>query len=1002
MTSRLEVNKSVFFKKSMWILRKNFILLTITLCFLTKAYAQELEFKVFNATDGLPSNTVYGAFQDSKGFIWFTTESGVSRFDGYNFKNFTVNDGLSDNEVFGAYEDSKGRIWFRTFNGKVSYWYKGRIVNADVDPGLKPLNADSKINAIVEDRNGNIWIAHEHFFCGLYTSDNKAYQLHIKDDSYLFYMWLDDQGYPYGVLDKDIVKFYDNDLTKLKFEIVNSLDNFAQRILFHNNKLITTAEGKLRGVSIYENVYDKRKSLAVELPGYQLTNFSVTSQNDLWVCTYNGVKRFNNNYLDVENATHYLLGTQISSVLQDISGNYWFTSLDKGVFYGSEKRIKKYDQKNGLFSASIISIASGKNGEVWLGHADSGLSHVKNGQVSSIPLSQENSPYLSKIRALVKSHNSDTLYICASSGLYRQVSSNSMTKLIAATCVCFSENDDGVKYFGTAKEIYKINNTSFSARWQNVPINEPHLGTLFHLVLDKRVSAVNQDNFGNVWYGCNDDLIKIDEEGLHSMKEIDDYFDCRIKDLKSGENGKLWVATDGKGLLIYDGDGVKSIAEDQGLSSNICNSIYLENDTTAWVATNRGVNKVVITKEKMSIKYLNKGDGLSSDQINDLIMANDSIWVATGNGLNVFHKSLIYSQDNIPVVNITDFRVVGESMLGTTINSFNHQENNIEIDFVGLAYNNTENIRYRYSLQNHYNPNLFNKIVWQYTKNTVVEFSSLNPGNYTFLLSARLKNGTWNAPKLVRFVIEKPYWQNYWFIGFFGVMMIVGIWQSVAMYYSYRRKKFLLKQRLLESKLQAFRAQINPHFMFNALNSIQKFFMNNQVYDAQSYLAKFSRLMRLIVDNSDKNELTVEEELNVLKHYLDIEQLRVNNKFRYVIEVDDTIDSTYQNIPTMIIQPFVENAIWHGIMPKTDPGVIKIKIFKPKKRVTITVEDNGIGRKESIRRKVNNQNSAGIRLVKERLAMLSKQKNSKFSLHILDLEDASGEGLGTKVEIIIP
>ncbi len=983
-------------------LKVKYSILFIFLSYITIVDGQEFEYKLFNATDGLPSNTVYAAFQDSKGFIWFTTESGVSRFDGYNFKNFTVTDGLSDNEVFGAFEDSKGRIWFRTFNGKVSYWYKGRIINSEIDPGLKPLNTSSKIMTIIEDKYGNIWIGHEHDFCGLYTSDDQAYQLKFNDDSYLFYLWVDDQGYPYGVLDKNIVKLASDSREKLKFEIINSLEYYTPQIVFNKDKLITTSKGELRSVRIYQNVYDKRKALALELSGFQMTNISVTPNNDLWVCTYTGVKRFKSGFSNGEDADFLLPGTQISSVLQDISGNFWFTSLDKGVYFGKEKKIKKYDQNKGLYSNSVISIALGDNDDVWLGHADSGLSRVRKGQVSSIPLSPEDSPYLSKIRSIVKSGDSDTLYICASSGLYRLVQSTGMRKLISSTCVCYYEGEDGIKYFGNASSIFEVNSYGFSSKWKNVPINEPHLGTIFHLILDKRVSAVDQDNEGNLWYGCNDDLIKINKDSVQSMKEINPYFDCRIKDLKAAGNGLIWVATDGRGLFLYDGKKVNRITEAEGLSSNICNSIFLENDSTGWVATNRGVNKVVINNNSVIIKYLNKGDGLSSDQINDLVMAGDSIWAATGNGLNIFHKSMIDHQVNIPMVNITDFRVTGESMLGTINNSFGHKENNIEIDFVGLAYNNTENIKYRYSLQNDYNPRLFKNIVWQHTKNTVVEFSSLNPGNYTFLLSARLKNGTWNAPKLVRFIIEKPYWQNYWFIGFFGVMMVVGIWQSVAMYYSYRRKKSLLKQRLLESKLQAFRAQINPHFMFNALNSIQKFFMNNQVYDAQSYLAKFSRLMRLIVDNSDKHELTIEEELNVLKHYLDIEQLRVNNKFRYVIEVDATIDPTYQNIPTMVIQPFVENAIWHGIMPKNEPGVIKIRIFKPKNRVTITIEDNGIGRKESLRRKVNNQNSAGIRLVKERLVTLSKQKNSKYNLHILDLEDAGGEGLGTKIEIVIP
>jgi LytS/YehU family sensor histidine kinase len=220
------------------------------------------------------------------------------------------------------------------------------------------------------------------------------------------------------------------------------------------------------------------------------------------------------------------------------------------------------------------------------------------------------------------------------------------------------------------------------------------------------------------------------------------------------------------------------------------------------------------------------------------------------------------------------------------------------------------------------------------------------------------------------------------------------------------RKKALLHNRIAAIELNALRAQMNPHFVFNSINSVQYFITNNDPDSSQLYLSKFAKLIRYVVDNSKLTTISVQKEIEALKLYLDLETLRFGKHFEYHIHVDPGVDVEFTQIPSMLIQPYVENSIWHGIMHKEGTGKIEVTLKMKEHVLCCIVEDNGIGRKKSMELKQEKEStlhsSVGMSNTRERLEIINQVNKSSMSVVVSDVLDENGETCGTKVIIYIP
>ena len=285
------------------------------------------------------------------------------------------------------------------------------------------------------------------------------------------------------------------------------------------------------------------------------------------------------------------------------------------------------------------------------------------------------------------------------------------------------------------------------------------------------------------------------------------------------------------------------------------------------------------------------------------------------------------------------------------------------------------------------------------------------PGKYTFKVKSCNNEGIWNIePATFSFTIKSPYYKTWWFI----VICILSITGIVIIIFRIRVRQIRLKQQaefeqqveISKAELKALRAQMNPHFVFNSLNSIQHYILNSKGDEAVKYLNKFAKLIRIILNNSEKPTVTINEDIEALKLYLALERMRFENKFDYNINIDDSIDGDYDEIPPMLIQPYLENAILHGINPKEGNGRIDINIKLVNQFIKISIKDDGIGRDKSKAiqslQPAARHKSLGMKITKDRVRILNTLHQSNLNVNIIDLYNDKNEAIGTQVDLFIP
>lgn len=233
-----------------------------------------------------------------------------------------------------------------------------------------------------------------------------------------------------------------------------------------------------------------------------------------------------------------------------------------------------------------------------------------------------------------------------------------------------------------------------------------------------------------------------------------------------------------------------------------------------------------------------------------------------------------------------------------------------------------------------------------------------------------------------------------------SILAFILLFGGALYYINLKRKENQMQQKISELRITALRSQMNPHFIFNALGSVQLLINTQKTKEANLYLSKFARLLRLILENSSTSDLTLEEEIEALKLYVELEALRF--KFQYEFEIDESLALGDIQIPGMLIQPFVENAIKHGISGKQEEGRLKLGFNRSNGELLCSIQDNGIGRQESqkINREKGNHHSMGIQIIESQLELVKPQKKDRLS--IIDLADSHGTAEGTRVEIRLP
>jgi ligand-binding sensor domain-containing protein/two-component sensor histidine kinase len=986
--------------------------------------AQQYNFHNYSVKDGVPQSQVFSLLQDSRGYLWMGTRGGgLSRYNGISFKSFTVKDSLVNNYVFCIKEDAQHNLWIGTDNGFSKY-------NGIRFVSTRPAGDSSKVSVytIDIDKKNRKWLATN---VGLLYYDDKGItnvsQLMQDHKTFINTLLVDANDNIWYGTGSALFRITENNgrFSREKFDKSNGFTNNSISVLKQDAKGNLWIGTHGDGVYVYNGNKFYRIDLELELYKQTIYDICFDDKGNVWLATLNnGVAQYNIESKKFSWITENegLSNNHVRSIIQDKSGNYWFGTSGGGVCNYFGKQFTVYDKSSGLAGNYIYSIFRDSKGRLWTGTSDKGVTIYDSSRFTNI--SAANGFANVKVKAIGEDAAGNIFLGTDGQGLFifngmefKELSGFERNYIRAI----INDRSGNVWVATAGNGLYKI---SPEGQMKNFQVKDG--------LLSNRLTSLYCDKQDRLWYATENSglgmlsgekILKIrftTKEGLPSNSVR-----CLVEDKK----GYLWGGTAGEGIFcfpLYQGDyRISKYNYANGLTSSNIYLLTVDGENNLITGTETGLDHIFADHERkpVQIKHYGNGEGFTGIEtcVNSVFNdADGTIWFGTINGLTKYNPSNKIRNEHAPVTTITNVELNYQPLSNTEFRNFvgdwnqvkdlrlPYDQNRLTIHFVGINFSNSEAVLYKIKLEGldkEWNP---------VTRDQKITYPDLRPGNYTFKLMACNEDGVWTAaPVTLKFSIIPPWWQSWWFITLVVVSVLSIIWiifrwrvNSIKEKAKEQQDKITLEKEIMELEQKALRLQMNPHFIFNALNSIQSQIGADNEQTARYYLAKFSRLMRQILDNSRNTSITLEEEVSTLENYLLIEKFCNGDRFDYKITVDENIEKDYVKIPPMILQPFIENAIKHGLKSvEGKHGMIEVDFKERGNMLECSVTDNGIGRKKADEMNRNSKEtyhkSTALAVTRERLDLIRKDKNVE-SLEIFDRYYEDGSPAGTKVVVRIP
>lgn len=978
------------------IILKGIPIIWVTL-FYFSTKAQNTILKNFDVKDGLPSSEVYSTLKDKNGFLWFTTNGGIARFNGVNFKVFNSSNGLPDNTVFQLIEDRQQRMWVRTFSGKLAYIFNDSIHALPCNDALKKKLGQSLIYSIYIDRQNIIWLGlgnNSKYFSikPPYSKTSDIYEHEVSLGGVRI-IEIDDSGYVVGTNSN-----YIND----SLYFLNP-ENKITGLSYPNTFRGKTAEARAHKISrenyvlaVDNNVFLIRKNEIIEhhqIPEY-IVGLHPLSEGNFLISAYRGGAYLYEPKKNKIQKFEYLKDKTITDIEYDNEDGLWLTTLEGGVYYAPEEKIRVFGNNGNnssidfacIAASSEILLAGTQRGELFTINRDGSMETFElelpgesnNNYFFLEPVDQNRFFAGNNIPHVIKNNNSKISFSLA--GDYNK---NKVHNLKKGIHIPHQSAFIGI----SPSYVFILNNKDFSE--------------LRSFRCNQRIFSLEARDTNIIYLGTDNGVLILKNGNI---KSIVNKLNSRVTDIKFLGEGFVF-STGGNGIYFKTEDTLINFTESSGLCSDIVKCIWVDLQNRIWIGTNKGMQCVELANNKFkSLKIFKRRDGLPSDEIRDVFSLGDTLLAATREGLFKMPVSLINRVEQEPVIIIRKATTNKTTLEIGSENILEYGHNAFEFHFESPIYKNEGFIEFRYRLSG-LDSN------WIITKNGIAGFNFIPPGRYSLEVQVRSSENKWfGANSQMELTLLKPFWETWWFRSFY-ILVIISLSLFVAQLFYSRKLRILEKKALLEKRiagieLKALRAQMNPHFIFNAINSIQTYILRNDSVNAHRYLGRFAKLMRNILEQTMHENIIIEQEIETLLIYLELEKLRFNFDFDLHVEIDEGIRNSQHKIPSMLIQPYFENAIWHGLMHKDGRKMLLLKMtFIEIGKIICTIEDNGIGRKRSS--EINNLKSSrhkslGMEITGERLDILKKQSDINIPVEIIDLINPDGSGAGTRVELIIP
>lgn len=958
--------------------------------FLEPASAQQQIFKNYTVNDGLISNSVRRIFQDSKGFLWIATWEGLSKYDGYNFTNFSTANGLSHSLVNDFYETKEGSLLIVLNNKTIDVIQDNKVIK-------NAFYTNAVVNQVTASGSHN----------PILTTDNEGLQ-ELRDGKIV----RPKQAYPYRT-------YYDI-------------------IWLNDSVFVATGDSS---VGIFNSSYSLLAEIKDQGFIYSPGNIYKDQQQQIWISTSNGLRIMKVfpqknkapvvSFLPESSKINFLKQKKVNTIFQDASGNIWFGTNAGLVKLHADGTQQAITVKDGIASNIITCIFQDKEKNMWFGTAVGLSKLVTRSGIELFPM--ENGIYSSDNLFLLYPYKKNHLLVSTSEG------AKVFNKLTGKfTAVADGENKiffnlvqnshqplliggnktvkfDTIRHKYVSVEPLGLNGTSriISDRMGNLFCS--NLQQLFFCsdtstqpILNYRISSLLLDKKGDLWAATwQNGLFRIKYRIKDNQIEIlakEQYLaDENVRTLVEDSKENIWAGTRYNGVyrLIKNKSEqfeITNFDQSNGLSSNFIKAIKEDANGNFWIAFYQGLDKLIPGKNGFRIFNFSRVNNYFANVIGLEIDKDNSLWLATGEGLAHIQDGEMERISPLPVY-ITRVQSGDSSFAaGQQIPELNHHQKQLAFEFSSPGFINEKQVMYSYRLVENAAGD------WSPASNQhTVSYANLQPGSYLFEVRTIGWNGQWGTPASFRFTINPPWWQTWWFR-----LIAIALIGMISFFLFRKRIKSIrheagMKQKIAETEMMALRAQMNPHFIFNCLNAIDNLIQMDEKEKATLYLSKFAKLIRSILENSAHNTVPCWKDMETMQLYLELEALRFDHKFTFQVYIDPEILNGDYKVPPLIVQPFVENAIHHGLLNKLEGDKkLKVEVYATPNHIHYLIEDNGIGRKLAATYKQQNKlayGSMGMQITEERINLFNQRNNG--AVNIEDLCDENNNPIGTKVAVSV-
>lgn len=943
-------------------------------------------FKSYTQEDGLNSSYGYQISQDSKGFIWIGSDNGLFRFDGTEFKQYNEKSGFNNIEILGAMPLSNGEILVIPFLSDFGILKNNKLFTIQDNAELRKLRLVNTMPVFTcSERMDQVFICESDTPKSVYIYRNEKiseFPVLPEDkpsgNGYHYLLYDFDTHYVYFQDDSSRVTAY-NILTKKRTSCNIRIE--SDKAVYNTGRFLVSVQKNT--IIVYELtspfVFKKINSFDI---GENIYITFIDNTNRLWVCLENGgALYFDQDLRDTmapAKPVKFLEDYMINSLLRDRDGNMWFNTKNNGLVFVSGKTFKAYVhlpvKNNGTFYTAIAANKS----SVFLGNNTSVASIYRSEKLTGLTLDKHKKFECQSIFA-----NEKVAIFGLAKNIFTVDLSDHKIERLAKIVV--------------AKNVmpYTSHSVLICGNWA---LYEYDFVTrkLDTLLLERAYTALSYDP-DSLFVGSFKDLYKFNLKNKRKELFLEGYY---FSDLKKVSRNLYAAATSFSGIILFDSHKIlRKITEHDGLASNQVKKIEIENEHTLWASTSLGLSRISLKDNATFIKNFTMIDGLPSDRVSGCVIKNDTIYVATSKGLGIFRIKDLLNQDTVihkeVIINSVSF---GGNEFFNPDKPFTatYPDNTIIFNLSFLDYTSQGKISYRYKTEG------LNED-WQVSTSSKIILNSLPPGEYTFKVYGQGHNGKRSGHcTAFSFEIKPLFWQSRWFYSLVA-LTLTGVMIFLMTHFVKKRRdkklrSLLYEKKIAELELQAIKAQINPHFIYNCLNSIQFLLYKKDYEETENYLDTFSRMIRKTLLYSEKTFMPIQEEIDYLTLYLNMEKLRFKGHFNYTIDMAANVNKSWQ-IPSLLIQPFVENALKHGISQLPDrEGIIEIHFEYHNQQLVIMIRDNGVGiRDKSLLS--NKSDSFGMKLSRKRMEAFRQLFDTDITMEIHDLSENGKHGTEIKLHL---